>query len=61
MEEITMENKLKTVSIDTLIDRHIGQLGTEKRALFEQRLRIDLILHSIKNRRNTKHLQNFTR
>ena len=56
MEEITMENKFKTVSIDGLIDRHIGQLGTEKRALFEQRLRIDLIVHSIKNIKKTKRL-----
>lgn len=51
-----MENKFKTVSIDGLIDRHIGQFSTEKRAVFDQRLRIDLIVHFIKNRKNTKRL-----
>ena len=35
-------NKFKTVSLDTMIDKHIGKHGTEKREKFENELRIDL-------------------
>lgn len=37
-----MEKKLKTVPLDTMIDRHIGKLGTPDRDAFDNRLRIDL-------------------
>lgn len=36
-------NKFKTVSLDTMIDKHIGKRGTEKREAFENELRIDLL------------------
>lgn len=38
-----MTNKFKTVSLDTMIDKHIGKLGTERRDTFENELRIDLL------------------
>lgn len=43
-----MENKFKTVSLDTMIDKHIGKLGTPKREAFENDLRIDLLGQAIK-------------
>ena len=37
-----MENrKLKTTSLDVLIDKHIGKVGTEKRDAFEYNWRND--------------------
>lgn len=44
-------NKFKTVSLDTMIDKHIGKLGTEKREAFESELRIDLLGQAIKRAR----------
>lgn len=52
--EIT--NKFKTVSLDTMIDKHIGKRGTEKRVVFENELRIDLLGDAIKQARKEKHL-----
>lgn len=51
-----MENKFKTVSIDTMIDKHIGKKGTEKRNAFENELRIDLIGEAIKQARKERQL-----
>jgi hypothetical protein len=36
-------NKFKTVSLDTMIDKHIGKIGTERRDAFENELIIDLL------------------
>lgn len=33
-----MTDKFKTVSLDTMIDKHIGKLGTVKRDAFEREL-----------------------
>jgi HTH-type transcriptional regulator / antitoxin HipB len=41
-----MSNKLKTVPLDTLIDKHIGKPGTERREAFENELRIDLFIRT---------------
>ena len=41
-------NKFKTVSLDTMIDIHIGKVGTERRDAFENELRIDLLGQAIK-------------
>lgn len=49
-------NKLKTVSLDTMIDKHIGKRGTEKREAFESELRIDLLGHAIKHARQERNL-----
>jgi HTH-type transcriptional regulator/antitoxin HipB len=49
-------NKFKTVSIDTMIDKHIGKQGTEKRDSFENELRIDLLGQAIKQARKERNM-----
>jgi HTH-type transcriptional regulator/antitoxin HipB len=51
-----MNKKFKTVSIDTMIDKHIGKKGTVKRDAFENELRIDLLGHAIKQARQERNL-----
>lgn len=51
-----MVSKFKTVSLDSLIDEHIGVVGTPKRNDFENELRIDLLGHAIKKVRKEKNL-----
>ncbi len=51
-----MNNKFKTVSLDTMIDKHIGERGTERREAFENELRIDLLGHAIKQVRQERNL-----
>lgn len=43
-----MANKLKTVPLDKIIDKHIGKRGTAKREMFENELRIELLGQVIK-------------
>jgi len=49
-------NKFKTVSLDTMIDKHIGKRGTEKREAFENELRIDLLGQAIKQARQARNM-----
>lgn len=49
-------NKFKTVSLDTMIDKHIGKVGTERRDAFENELRIDLLGQAIKQARRERNL-----
>jgi DNA-binding XRE family transcriptional regulator len=51
-----MTNKFKTVSLDTMIDKHIGKVGTERREAFENELRIDLLGQAIKQARQERNL-----
>lgn len=51
-----MEDKFKMVSIDTMIDKHIGEIGTTKRDAFENELRIDLLGQAIKQARQERNL-----
>lgn len=51
-----MADKLKTVSLDLMIDKHIGKRGTEKRESFENELRIDLLGQAIKQARLERNL-----
>ena len=51
-----MTNKFKTVSLETMIDKHIGKLGTERREAFETELRIDLLGQAIKQARQERNL-----
>ncbi|MFM2393259.1 MAG: hypothetical protein RLZZ546_1241 [Bacteroidota bacterium] len=51
-----MKDKFKTVSLDTMIDKHIGKRGTVKREAFENELRIDLLGHTIKEVRKQRNL-----
>ena len=49
-------NKFKTVSLDTMIDKHIGKRGTERREAFENELRIDSLGQAIKQARQERNL-----
>ena len=49
-------NKFKTVSLDTMIDKHIGKVRTERRDTFENELRIDLLGQAIKQARQERNL-----
>lgn len=51
-----MEDKFKTVSLDSMIDKHIGKHGTTKREAFENELRIDLLGQAIKQARQERNL-----
>ncbi len=47
---------MKTYSLDEVTDRHIGEIGTQKRDKFEDELRLDLIGHAIKQARKERNL-----
>ncbi len=47
---------LKTVSLDTMIDKHVGKRGTAKREVFENELKIELLGHAIKQARQERNL-----
>ena len=51
-----MTNKFKPVPLDTMIDKHIGKRGTERRESFENELRIDLLGQAIKLARQQQNL-----
>jgi len=51
-----LSDKFKTVSLDEMIDKHIGVQGTEKREAFENELRIDLLGEAIKQARKQRNL-----
>lgn len=51
-----MANKFKTVSLDTMIDKHIGKRGTKRRDAFENELRIDVLGQAIKQARQERNL-----
>lgn len=48
--------KIKTTSLDVLIDKNIGKIGTEKRDDFEYELQLDIIGETIKNIRKERNL-----
>ena len=50
------KRKLKTTSLDVLIDKHIGKVGTKKRDAFEYELQLDIIGETIKNVRKERNL-----
>ncbi|MBK6391582.1 MAG: helix-turn-helix transcriptional regulator [Saprospiraceae bacterium] len=49
-------DKFKTVSLDTMINKHIGKRGTDKREAFEHELRIDLLGEAIKQARQERNM-----
>lgn len=49
-------DRLRKVSLDEMIDKHIGKVGTEKRDAFEEELRLDILGQTIKKIREEKHL-----
>ena len=48
--------KIKTTSLDVLIDKNIGKTGTEKRNAFEYDLQLDIIGDTIRNVRKERNL-----
>ncbi len=51
-----MANKLKSVTLDVLIDKHVGKRGTKRREAFEYELRIELLGYAIKKARLERQL-----
>ncbi|TVR71047.1 MAG: XRE family transcriptional regulator [Marinilabiliales bacterium] len=49
-------NKLRRTSLDEMIDKHIGKVGTEDRDAFEEELSLDILGQTIKRIREEKHL-----
>lgn len=49
-------DKIRQVSLDEMIDKHIGKIGTERRDAFEEELRLDILGQTIKKIREEKHL-----
>ena len=47
---------LKTYSLEEMLDKHIGILGTPKREAFENELRLDLLGEAIKRARKDRNL-----
>jgi len=47
---------MKTTSLETLIDKHVGKKGTENRDQFEEELRLDVLGYKIKQLRLEKKL-----
>lgn len=54
-----MANKFKAVSVDTMIDKHIGKRGTENREAFENELRANETQVQITTHRDEKPVQAF--
>jgi HTH-type transcriptional regulator/antitoxin HipB len=49
-----MKTPLITISLDTMIDDHIGKRGTQKREVFESELKIELARHAGKQARQKR-------
>lgn len=49
-------DKLKRKSLDELIDKHIGEIGTDRRDSFEEELRLDILGQTIRRIREEKQL-----
>jgi len=47
---------MKTVSHDEVLDRFIGEKGTEKRTEFENELKAEILAYQFKELRKKKHL-----
>ncbi len=45
------KRKLKTVSLESMIDKHVGKPGVPEREAFEQELRLELLGYAIKEAR----------
>ena len=51
-----MENTLKTVSLDVMLDKHLGKIGTAQRDDFENELKIELLGQAVKKARQERNL-----
>jgi HTH-type transcriptional regulator/antitoxin HipB len=52
----TFDHPMKTVSLDAMIDKHIGKVGTGRRDAFENELKIELLGEAIKTARLEREL-----
>jgi len=50
------KDKFRKKSLEEMIDKHVGQIGTERRDAFEEELRLDILGQTIKNIRESKNL-----
>jgi len=50
------KEEMKTYSLEEMLDKHIGKLGTPKREDFENELRLDLLGEAIKQARKDRNL-----
>ncbi|HLF33925.1 MAG TPA: helix-turn-helix transcriptional regulator [Cyclobacteriaceae bacterium] len=50
------KNKLKSYSLEEVTDKYIGKLGTAKRDVFENELRLDILRGAIKKARLQRNL-----
>jgi DNA-binding XRE family transcriptional regulator len=48
--------KLKTVSLNSMIDKHVGKVGTKRRDAFEYELTLELLGSAIKEARTHQNL-----
>ena len=48
--------KIKRYSLDEMIDKHVGEIGTEKRDNFELELNKEVLSYMIKNAREKRNL-----
>lgn len=55
-EEAMKNDRLRKKSLDELIDKHIGEVGTEKRDAFEEELRLDILGQTIKRIRKERNM-----
>jgi DNA-binding XRE family transcriptional regulator len=49
-------DRLRTKSLDDMINMHVGKEGTDKREAFEEELRLDILGQTIKKIREEKHM-----
>ena len=54
-----IKEALKTYSLEEMLDKHIGTLGTPKREEFEIELRLDLLEEAIKIKEENEAEQQF--
>ena len=47
---------MKTTSLETMMDRHIGKIGTDDRDAFEHELKMDILGEAIKKARKERKL-----
>ena len=50
------EQTLKLYTLEELLDKHIGKLGTPKRDAFENKLKLELLGETVKQVREERHL-----
>ncbi|MGK7396907.1 MAG: helix-turn-helix domain-containing protein [Candidatus Cyclobacteriaceae bacterium M3_2C_046] len=50
------KDKFRKKSLEEMIDKHVGHIGTERRDAFEEELRLDILGQTIKNIRESKNL-----